>query len=743
MARRTAAPSRALLACIAAACCGLTVAATAQEQDMLLPIEAAAAEAEQRLRAGETQLAESLYRTTLLEGLLLLGSLELAENDLDGALATFDAASGVAMETRRPRTSLALVHLRVGDTSAALGLLRSILAQNQDDVPSRRLLAQALAASGQPELALQELREALANEPEDLETAYALGMAYLRVGQIEAATELFDQIIEARPLARTHVLIGRTYRDLGQHDLARDELRAALELDSEARRAHFYLGTIELLTEQRTGIPAAVAEFEKELEIDPADPVTNLYLGMSLIEEQRPEEALQALEVASAAAGTRADALQYVGQARLALDQPAEAAVALRSALELMEAADSDDRTLSRVHYQLGLALRNSGDLEGAGIHFEAASQLGAELTESSREQLRGYMAGSEQLDVQGGVFLPPAIAALAALPTAERDGIRARVVTSVARAYFNLGVLAARAERHAEAARLLEEAAALDPDFPQLQYALGVAHFNARQYEQATEPLQAALDLTPGNTNLRRMAALAWLETEAYERTVSLLADDSQRAQNPSLQYAYGLALVRSGRAQEAEPVFNSLLEENDAWPELYVVLGQAAAQLGDYPAAIGALQRAIELDAEVTEARSALGYIYLTQGQLDSAEQVLRAELAVRPADVRARYLLAAVLELNQKPEEAMEALRDLLVRQPRFADGRYLLGKILVDTGSPGEAIAHLEAAAGLSPEDPNIHYQLGLAYQRSGRPDDAAVSFRRFQELKDAQDQELRQ
>ncbi len=408
-----------------------------------------------------------------------------------------------------------------------------------------------------------------------------------------------------------------------------------------------------------------------------------------------------------------------------------------------METADSDDRPLSRVHYQLGLALRNSGDLESASFHFEAANQLGAELTESSREELREYMAGSDQLDVQGGVFLPPAVAALAALPAEDRNRVRARVISSVARAYFNLGVLAARAERHAAAARLLGEAAALAPEFPRIQYALGVAHFNARQYERATGPLQAALDEDPGNTNLRRMAALAWLETEAYDRTVSLLADDSERAENPSLQYTYGLALVRSGRAREAEPVFDSLLEDNDAWPELYVVLGQAAAQLGDYPAAIGALERAIELDAEVTEARAALGYIYLTQGQLDDAERVLRAELSVRPTETRAKFLLATVLELNQKPDEAMGTLRELLARQPRFADGRYLLGKILVDTGAPGEAIAHLEAAAGLSPEDPNIFYQLGLAYQRTGRPEDAATSFRRFQELKDAQDQELLQ
>ena len=55
-----------------------------------------------------------------------------------------------------------------------------------------------------------------------------------------------------------------------------------------------------------------------------------------------------------------------------------------------------------------------------------------------------------------------------------------------IARAYLNLGVMRAQAQRFAQAAQMFELAAKVDPDFPQVQSSLGVAYFNARQFDKA-----------------------------------------------------------------------------------------------------------------------------------------------------------------------------------------------------------------------------------------------------------------
>ena len=63
----------------------------------------------------------------------------------------------------------------------------------------------------------------------------------------------------------------------------------------------------------------------------------------------------------------------------------------------------------------------------------------------------------------------------------------------ALARAYLNLGVMQAQAERFARAAEMFEKAAAVDPDFPQVQSSLGVAYFNARQFDEGHRPPGAA----------------------------------------------------------------------------------------------------------------------------------------------------------------------------------------------------------------------------------------------------------
>jgi Flp pilus assembly protein TadD len=316
-----------------------------------------------------------------------------------------------------------------------------------------------------------------------------------------------------------------------------------------------------------------------------------------------------------------------------------------------------------------------------------------------------------------------------------ERSALRRRVRSALAQTYLNLGVMEAQAKRFAAASTLLETAAEVDADFPQVQYALGVAHFNARNYDKAKEPLRRALAQRPDDASLRRMLAMACLNTEDYEKAAPLLQDDPDRERDPSLQYAYGLALVRSNRAAEAQSIFAKLVAEHGDSAEVNVVLGQAHAQQGDFDQAITTLRRALERKADVAEANATLGVIYLKQGRLAESEEALRAELRGRPADLASETNLATVLDLEGRPEEALVLLRSVLKANPAFKDARYLLGKILLAKGAAAEAVEHLEAAARLSPDDANVRYQLGRAYQKLGRQEQAQQEFEAFRALKD--------
>jgi tetratricopeptide (TPR) repeat protein len=712
----------------------LLVAGTVQAAtgDPTAAFDRAVSRAETSLQEGEPQTAESHYRMALLEGWLLLGTIDRLEGRLPEAREAFKSASVSVVENRVALQALAFAQLQGGEAAEAVKVLRPLLDAGGGDVPTRRLLAQALAASGDAEGAVQELEAAHGEAPGDLALSFELAHSYVGRKKFDLATRLFDQIVAARPIPQTHVLIGQTYIDFGEYERARTELEAALKSDPRVRHAHYYLGLVDLKEKGREGLSIAAEEFEAELKLAPDDPLANRELGVALVDLERSQQALPALEIAARAEPGQTRVLYYLGRAQLANDRPAEAKASLERALQAAEDQGGNAQMLRTIHIQLGQALQRLGRAEEAAVHFGEAQRTSAEDKESIRER---FLAGSPVEAARSSPVVPIVEdSPLAALTAARRREVQERVTAGIARAYLNLGVMRAQAQRFDEAAGMFEQAAAVDPAFPQVQSSLGLAYFNAKKFDKAIAPLDRALQTTP-DPAIRRLLALAQLNTENYDKAAALLESDPERLRDTSLQFAYGLALVKSGRAAEAERIFSGLLAGNADSAELNVLLGQANAALGDFDKAVARLKRALEIKPDVAEANASLGVIYYKQGKMDEAEAALRAELAIRPNDFKSQQNLAAVLEAQQRPDEALPLLRAVLQAKPDFADARYLLGKILLAQGDAEGAIPQLEAAVRLSPEDAYGHYQLARAYQKVGRTELAQKEMDVYRQIKD--------
>ena len=728
--------ARAAVACLCAAA-SLSTSVDAQVPEAMALVDRTMAAAEDNLRIGERQAAESHYRTALLQAWMILGAAHVTSGRLQDARQAFERASSSAIENRAALQSLVVVQLQMGDGHSAVELLTKMTSEAPRDVQLRLTLAEALVATGKPAQAVQELDEAQGIAPADPELLFALASGYLRVKKVDAAETLLARVATARPLPETYVLIGRTYRDFQYYDRARSALRAALKMNPRVRRAHYYLGTSAILEEGIIRLDEAIAEFRKELQIAPDDALATLRLGVLLVEARRYEEAMPLLERAVREPTAPYDAWLFLGRSQLAMGRAADAVASLRRALDAARqtgSAPAADARRRYVRYQLATALRATGAHAEAEREFSEAQRLSAEQLESARDQLARYMADTMDTAAATGRSLPLEIAGLDTLTDSERTALQGRLGTILARTYLNLGIIHAQATRFARAAELFELAAGIDPAFPQVRSSLGVAYFSAEQYEKAVPALTRATEQQPQDADSRRMLALASLNAGDYARAAELLRADPKLPADPSLQYAFGLALVRSDRAEEAEKIFSRVLLEHPDVPELNVVVGQIHAARGDFDAAVASLRRAVELKPDVPEANASLGDIYMRQGDFRAATEALRAELAARPGNVKARNTLATVLDLDGKSDEAISELRAIVAVKPNYADARYLFGKILLARGSEAEAIGHLEVAARLAPEDANIPYQLGQAYQRLGRTELATQAFDTYKRLK---------
>jgi tetratricopeptide (TPR) repeat protein len=135
------------------------------------------AAAEASLRAGRADEAAKKYREAIGEGWLLLGTIDRVEERLLEAENAFRAAA--AEGSAGAREALAFLLVQRGESAEAVEILRDLTARDAKNVWTRRLLAQALMASGQPDGAVKVLEEARSLAPADLEVAFALADAYL------------------------------------------------------------------------------------------------------------------------------------------------------------------------------------------------------------------------------------------------------------------------------------------------------------------------------------------------------------------------------------------------------------------------------------------------------------------------------------------------------------------------------------------------------------------------------------
>jgi tetratricopeptide (TPR) repeat protein len=112
-------------------------------------------------------------------------------------------------------------------------------------------------------------------------------------------------------------------------------------------------------------------------------------------------------------------------------------------------------------------------------------------------------------------------------------------------------------------------------------------------------------------------------------------------------------------------------------------------------------------------------LAKIYMRQRRWREAIRPLRAALAAKPSDVKARATLARALFKDGEYQKAISHSRDALTIDPKDAATWFILGRSLHKMGEYAEAVDALRAAAELKPSDAIVRLQLVDALLHSGR------------------------
>jgi Tfp pilus assembly protein PilF len=205
---------------------------------------------------------------------------------------------------------------------------------------------------------------------------------------------------------------------------------------------------------------------------------------------------------------------------------------------------------------------------------------------------------------------------------------------------------------------------------------------------------------------------------------------------------FSVGQALVlavqqhQAGNLQQAERIYEVILQADPCQVDALLLLGLAASQRGQLQEAGAYLRQVLRLKPDYAVAHYNLGNVLQAQGQRAEALACFRQALHHKPDFAEAHNSLAVALQSQGQIEEAAAGHRQAVRCRPDYAEAHNNLGVALQRLGQLGEAAASYRQALLCQPGYAEAHNNLAVVLQRQGQTEEAVASYREALRLKPA-------
>ncbi len=294
---------------------------------------------------------------------------------------------------------------------------------------------------------------------------------------------------------------------------------------------------------------------------------------------------------------------------------------------------------------------------------------------------------------------------------------------------YFsNLGLTLGAARKFDEAAAVLQQVLASNPNFAEAHNNLGNVLKESGQPAAALKHYQEALRLKPDYLHARSNLGNSLNDLGRTDEAIACYRECL--AANPNFAEGHnnlGNALRDKQQFAEAVAAYERAIALRPNYAEAYSNLGVALDSLGRGEDAVRTMQKALALQPNFAVAYNNLGSALRTLGRLDEAEQACRDALRLDPNFPDAMSNLATVLDSQGKLEEAVPLLRRAIELRPNFVEAYTNLSNVLRSLGQLEESAAACQAALRIRPGYKEAMSNLGLVHTAAGQLDDAVAEY----------------
>lgn len=293
------------------------------------------------------------------------------------------------------------------------------------------------------------------------------------------------------------------------------------------------------------------------------------------------------------------------------------------------------------------------------------------------------------------------------------------------------------RAERYAEAARLLAErgrwrwalrqldlALSLDPDRGEWHAERGVALDGLSRYEDAIDAYLQAIELSEPTPELRLNLGIDLARVGAYDESADELREAA--SMDPTWVEPWieliGVETAR-GSGDGRDEAFFIGQQVDDDHAGLYVAMAHSVAMEGDHERSTLCWREVLKRDPRHPDARLEMARCHWRTGRTERSRRLYVQQLNLDPTDTAALLELGGLLATLDRRGEAAATLRSLVELDPQNAEAHALLGEISLRQGHADAARRRFRRAQRLEPDRPGIHLGLARAALAEQRPDAA--------------------
>jgi tetratricopeptide (TPR) repeat protein len=293
--------------------------------------------------------------------LMQQGKAEQAIAELKAVEARDPAAKGLSFE-------LGAAYYKTSNFPKAIEYLKKASAEDPSNGEAVQLLGMSYYAGGHPADAIPLLEKVQGwISRANVDGYYILGTCYIQTRNYDQARKSFAKMFDVPPdSAAAYLFTARMLLRQEYDPVAEEYAQKAAALDPKLPLVHYLLGELFLY---KSRLPESIAEFQKELAINPAHAATYYKLADAYSRVQKFDDAQRLLQCSIRLDATSSVPFILMGKV---LEKKGDYDLALLSLKHAVTMEPNNPTT----HHLLGQAYRDMGKKEEAETELKLAEQL-------------------------------------------------------------------------------------------------------------------------------------------------------------------------------------------------------------------------------------------------------------------------------------------------------------------------------------------------------------------------------